>query len=255
MHAYRIFRASHLLSQELREFLATDAGNDFKSLVELFPAAWKVVVMGGLLRDMLLRTILGVEMRPADVDMVVFGARSIDEIKSKLGSVIQSTNAFGGVKCQLRAGGMVFDLWRIEDHTNMSEEPQPHDLEQLLRHNLLDVDAILWSPASDELHDCGCLGAIENRRIGMMGSEGISEKFLASQVAHVLVIAFKTGFSLAENARSFVASASAQCRPGEIERIVARKLPRDAAQIEAFWNDILSGGTQACPAPTRTASL
>jgi hypothetical protein len=255
MQVYRTFRAPHLLSQQLREFLATDAGNDFKSLVDLFPPEWNVVVMGGLLRDLLFQKILGAETQPADVDIVVCGANSIDEIRGKLGDVIQSPNAFGGVKCQLQPNGMVFDLWRIEDQTNMAEEPRPHDLERLLRHNLLDVDAILWDPASDELHDCGCLTAIENRRIGMMGREGISEKFLASQVAHVLVIAFKTKFTLAEDARSFVATASAQCRPAEIEQILKRKLPRDAAQIEAFWNDLLSGGTQGCPAPTRTVSL
>jgi len=111
-----------------------------------------------------LQSILGVETQPADIDIVVCGARSLDEIKSKLGSAIQSTYAFGGVSCQLRTGGMVFDLWRIEDHTNMAGEPQTHDLEQSLRHNVLEVEAILWDPASDALQDCslsGCIGRIK----------------------------------------------------------------------------------------------
>jgi hypothetical protein len=46
----------------------------------------------------------------------------------------------------------------------MAGEPQTHDLEQSLRHNVLEVEAILWDPASDALQDCslsGCIGRIK----------------------------------------------------------------------------------------------
>jgi hypothetical protein len=255
MLAYCEFRPPHLLSQELREFLATDAGRDLTLLLSLFPEGWKGMVMGGLLRDMLMQKILKLEQTRTDVDMVISGADSIDEIKDKLGTVIRSTNAFGGVKCQLRPNGTVFDLWRVEDHTNMARARKPHSIEQILRHNLLDVDAILWDAATDCLHDCGCVRAIEARRIGLMGAEGISREFLATQVAHVLVVAFKTNFTLSDELRSFVADASARCRPSDIEKAIERKLPQATAQVELFWNDLLSGGTQRCPAPTRAVSL
>jgi len=211
--------------------------------------------MGGLLRDLLLDRLLGIKPKPADMDVVIFGADSIGEIKSKLRKTIHSTNAFGGVKCQLRANGLTFDIWRVEDHTNMAIAPKPHTIEQLLRHNLLDVDAILWDPATDYLHDGGCLKAIRARRIGFVGLEGISDEFPASQLAHVLMIAFKTGFTVSKEVRSFIAKASARCRTVDVEKTLERKLPHDAAQIELFWNDLLSGGTQRCPAPTRAASL
>jgi hypothetical protein len=251
MLAYREFRPPHMLSQALSEFFATGAGRDLTVLLSLFPEGWKGMVMGGLLRDLLMQQILKVRLTPADVDMVVSGADSIDEIKNKLGSVIRSTNAFGGVKCQLRPDGMVFDLWRVEDHTNMARARKPHSVEQILRHNLLDVDAALWDTATGCLHDCGCARAIEGRRIGLMGAEGISREFLATQVAHVLVVAFKTNFTLSDALRSFVADASARCRASDIEKAIERKLPQATAQIELFWNDLLSGGTQRCPISTR----
>jgi len=252
MPAYRTFRPPQVLSEILRKFLGTEAGRDFTSLTGLFSAPWKAVVMGGLLRDLLLNRLLRMDAKPADIDLVIFGANSIDEIRSKLERMTHSTNAFGGVKCQLRPNGMVFDLWRVEDHTNMAMASKPHTIEQLLRHNLLDVDAILWDPVTDCLHDYGCLEAINTGRIGLMGPEGIAQEFLATQVAHVLMIAFKTGFSLSDDVRSFVANASAHCRPIDIERTLERKLPHLAAQIEKFWSDILSGGTERCPAPMRT---
>jgi hypothetical protein len=252
MSAYRIFPSPHLLTEGMYEFLASKAGRDFALLTSFFPAEWKAVVMGGLLRDLLLDRGLKIDTKPSDVDLVIFGANSIDEIRSKLSNTIHSTNAFGGVKCQLHPDGMVFDLWRVEDHTNMALAPKPHTIEQLLRHNLLNIDAILWDPATDCLHDCGCLIAVETGRIGMIGPEGISREFLATQVAHVLVIAFKTNLPLSDEVRSFVTNASAHCRLIDIERTLERKLPQVAAQIEVFWNGLLSGGTQTCPGSTRT---
>ena len=104
--------------------------------------------MGGLLRDMLLNRRSQVSSQPSDVDMVIFGATSIDEIRSRLKDTIHSNNAFGGLKCQVRAEGMVFDLWRVEDHANIAAAPEPHTIEQLLKFNLLDIDAILWDPCN-----------------------------------------------------------------------------------------------------------
>lgn len=254
MPAYRTFRSPHLLSQALREFLGTKAGRDLTSLLGLFPAGWNGMVMGGLLRDLLIQQILKIERTPADVDLVISGANSVEEIKNRLGTVVRSTNAFGGVKCQLRPDGIVFDLWRVEDHTNIALAPTPHNIEQILRHNLLDVDAILWDPTNDSLHDYGCLSAIQARRIGLMGPDGISREFLATQVAHALVVAFKTQFALSDDLRSFIADASARCQSSDIEKAIERKLPQALAQIELFWNDLLSGGTQRCPDP-RTVSL
>jgi hypothetical protein len=255
MPAYHTFRPPHVLSTGLHEFLRTEAGCDFKSLTGLFPAEWKAVVMGGRLRDLLLDHILESRAKPADVDIVIFGANSIDEIKRKLGTATCSTNAFGGVKCQLRPGGMVFDIWRVEDHTNMTKASKPHTIEQLLRHNLLDVDAILWEPEIDRLHDYGCMKAIETERIGLMGPDGISQEFLIAQLVHVLAIAFKTGFALSDDVRSFVTNASARCRPADIIAALERRLPQAATQIELLLNDLLSGGTQRCPASTRAVNL
>jgi hypothetical protein len=102
------------------------------------------------------------------------------------------------------------------------------------------------------LHDCGCMDAIAAVRIGLMGHEGISEKFTAVQVAHVLIVAYKTSFTLSDDVRAFVTSASRRCAPGDVERILERKLPHAAVQMEVFWKEILSGGVPKCPAPTRT---
>jgi hypothetical protein len=251
-HPYRTFPPPHVLSDALCDFQRTPAGRDLRSVVGSFPPEWGTFVMGGMLRDLLLERVLGIEAKPGDIDVVIFGANSIHEIRNKLSYTSLSTNAFGGVKCRLGPNGLMFDIWRVEDHANMVKASKPHTIEQLLRHNLLDIDSILWDPKTDRLHDCGCLKAITAERIGLQGQEGISEEVVAAQIAHVLVVAYKTNFPLSDEVRSFIEKASQRCATVEVERILERKLPHAARPIEVFWKDILSGGTQECPAPTRT---
>jgi hypothetical protein len=254
MPTYRTIPPPHALSKALSNFLASEVGQDFSALIKRFPSAWRTVLMGGMIRDLYLKQVAKIPVRPADADLVIFGASSIAEIGSKLDNLHPLKNTFGGIKIQPRPNGMVFDIWRVEDHTNMPVSSKFPTVEQLLRHNLLDIDAILWDPVDDTLCDCGSTDAIRTRKIGLMGPEGVSQKFLARQVAHVLVVAFKTGFELSDDLRAFVREASAQSSPTEVQKVIQRKLPHAAAQIETLWNDLLSGGIQAWPANTRTLS-
>lgn len=253
MPPYRVFRPPHLLTDALRGFQRTPAGRDFGTLVGFLPDGWTPYVMGGLLRDLLLQRVLRIQVKPSDIDVVIFGANSISEIQKSLGNAILATNAFGGVKCRLRPRGAVFDLWRVEDHTGTARTTTPHTIEQLLRHNLLDIDAIAWNPKTDCLYDCGCLKAITAERIGLQGPEGISRRAVAPQIAHVLSVAYKTSFPLSNDVRSFIADASYRSSAGAVAQILERKIPEVAGPLETLWKDILSGGTQACPTPTKAA--
>jgi hypothetical protein len=242
--AYQVFPAPHPLTNALGEFLRTEQGNDFERITALFPPDWKIYVIGGLLRDFLLNCIGGMDLKPADMDIVVEGASTAKEVRERLGAAYISPNTFGGAKCRLRKGGLIFDVWRIEDHTNMAKAAKPHTVEQLLRHNLLDIDAVVWSPNIDCLHDCGCLAAIQAGRIDLMGPAGISRNFLAAQTAHVLVVIFKTGFQISEQVRAFIADPYDHGERAEVLKVLRRKLPHAVEQIEAVWESLVEGGTQ-----------
>src|SRR6267378_319353 len=161
MASYQVLRHPHSLSKALQNFLQTEEGCDFRRAMSLVPPNWKVYVMGGLPRDLLLRQIRGIDVKPTDIDLVVEGANSVAAVRDRLGAAYVSSNTFGGAKCQFRPEGIIFDIWRVEDHANSVIAFKPYTIEQLLKHNLLDVDAILWDPKTDSLHDCGCLNAIQ----------------------------------------------------------------------------------------------
>ncbi len=123
----------------------------------------------------------------------------------------------------------------------MSAAPEPHTIEQLLRHNLLDIDAVLWDTGTGCLHDCGCQAAIQAGGIDLMGDQGICWNFLAPQAAHVLVVAFKTDFPLSDRASDFIRAACDAGRREDLLRISRRKLPGAAGDIEKLLESLLSG--------------
>jgi hypothetical protein len=238
---YRVFPPPHALSAALGDFLRGVHGLDFEHLSSLFPVEWKVYVMGGLPRDLLLQQIRGMKIAPADLDVVIDGADSMDAVRARLGNCYISANDFGGAKCRVRPGGMVIDIWRIEDHVNMATAPLPHTIEQLLRRNLLDIDAILWDPRTDRIHDCGCRVAAEAGCFDVLGKEGIAPAFLAAQAAHILVVAHKTGLRVSERARAMVRAAWEEGLGPELLRIARRKTPYAGSALDDSLEDLIGG--------------
>jgi hypothetical protein len=139
---------------------------------------------------------------------------------------------------------VIFDVWRIEDHANMAVAPPPHTIEQLLRHNLLDVDAVLWESRTGYLHECGCQAAIRSGCIDILGEAGISQTHLAAQGAHILLTALKTGLRLSERALAFLRSVADGEERDEMLRIARRKLPESDAEIRSLLDELSSVGTE-----------
>jgi len=239
---YQTFPPPHMLSDRFRIFRKNTAGKDLIRLAALFPKPLKTYVMGGFIRDLLIEHVRGTPIEPADYDLVIGGLVSRQELQDKLGCAYIAPNDFGGAKCQIQEDHPIFDIWRIEDHTNMSSAPKPHTIEQLLRHNLLDIDAALWDLSTDFLHDCGCLKAIRAGSIDLMGNdEGISSAFLAPQAAHILAVAFKTAFALSDRASDFVRAVCESGKRADVLRICSRKLTAGSATMECLVENLLNG--------------
>lgn len=221
----RKYEPPHLLSRPITEFFNGAAGPQLKEVEAALPKDWRVYVVGGLLRDLLVEKLHKIPMAVADVDLVVDGAKSADEVHMALSKFHTRRNDFGGVKCQVWNSGILFDIWRIADHVNMARLPPPQTIEQLLRHFLLDVDALLWDVCSNALYEYGAIKAIERRRIDLIGTDGISEGLMLVQAVHVVSVAVKTGFEVSEKARIFIQRACKAGTSGELKRLLDRKFP------------------------------
>jgi len=235
-----VFEPPHLLTSPLNHYLGKGPGDELALLCSSFPRNWSIYMMGGVLRDLLLQELREIKVCNADVDLVINGAESSTELCDKLRDYRIRQNDFGGAKCQVSPSGVIFDVWRISDHVGMSSAPEPHTIEQLLRHNLLNVDAALIDLQTGYLYNLGCIEAIQKREIALIGPEGISNRLASPQAAHIILIAFKTGFGLSIEALEFVREACANSQAkSDLMRIVSRKMPRTASQVEAFLNRLL----------------
>lgn len=242
------FPPPHLLSEPLNRFFSGRNGKDLSQLCACFPKRWGVYVLGGVLRNLLLEELCGARIVNGDVDIVISGATSPSELHSVVREFYVRQNEFGGVKSRISRRGILFDVWRIDDHATKAGAPPPRSIEQLLRHNLLDIDAVLWDLRTGYLYDYGCLDAIRRGRIDLLGEEGISQNFAAAQVAHLLIVRFKTGFELSDEARRFVREASdTNDVRSEISRVLERKLPTAKLELERALNELIEEDVQLWP--------
>jgi hypothetical protein len=222
----------HLLTKSLESFFGGEKQKDFFRLVANFPGTWDVYVMGGLLRNMLLRKLRGLELAGHDVDLVVIGATSRQQLLDGVGEMYVSRNHFGGAKCRGPATGLILDVWRAENHVGMTETTTRPTVERLLQHNLLDVDAIAWNCRTGLLHEYGAFAAIDRAKIDLL-PQGVSKSFAGEQVAHLLIVALNTGFSLSDDAQAFVRGVSREKRgKQQIIQVLRRKAPDAVDRLE-----------------------
>jgi len=241
MRRLRFYEREHPYTEHVRGFLLTPAGTDFHTLTREFPDRWSLYLVGGVPRDLLLERQRGVSIPLADVDVVVDGAETVDELRNALGPFAMRENHFGGLKCRVRERAPVFDVWRAQDHINVGGGHERIGIERLLRHFLIDVDAVALETRTMRLFDLGCTAALEIGRIDMLGDAGVSPAFAALQGAHVLLVQRKTGFSLSPRLCRFVAEVCAGVGVAAVMDLVERKHPAAAEGIRASLRQIAAG--------------
>jgi hypothetical protein len=241
------FPEPHFLSDALDKFLTGTVGEDLRRVLGRLPSAYETYVVGGVVRDLLLRQMRMIEKPAGDIDLVIKGATDKLELQSLFLDLDFRVNRMGGIKFRIRDEGPLFDLWRIEDHVNISTSGPPYTIERLLHYFLLDIDAVVWSSSTGNLYDYGCLQAIAAGEIDLLGTLGISRSLALVQCAHILMIAHGTGFSLSERARDFVCEALQSGSREELYAVLREKHPEAVSAIRRHIQELLA----YVPAETR----
>ena len=185
------------------------------------PASYKVYVLGGVLRELRLRSSVSLA---SDVDVVVSGAPSSEVLAKDLREVIVRVNSFEGLKCRL--GETTFDVWRIEDHATVTTPTRPETIETLLPNCVVDADAAALDIDSGYLYEYGFLNALRQRRISALPGTVTRSASAAPQAAHlVLLIARYEGqFEIDHSTWTLLAEAIGVAERNEVWSILERKL-------------------------------
>src|SRR2546421_10312735 len=100
-HVLQVFRPPHLLTLPLSDYFGDQKGEDLRLLRSALDPRWRLYLMGGLLRSLLLQQIRKVPLTNADVDLVVQGARSSQDSRRVLSPYRLRRDEIGGAQCQI----------------------------------------------------------------------------------------------------------------------------------------------------------
>ncbi len=94
------FAPPHLLSLPLERFFSGRNGDELAQLRSEFSTGWDAYILGGVLRNLLLKEMRGLDVPSVDVDVVVNGPQFSGQLQAALQNYIVRQNDFGGAKCR-----------------------------------------------------------------------------------------------------------------------------------------------------------
>jgi hypothetical protein len=161
------------------------------------PQSSQLMVQGGFLRNVVLQSQLGISVRQRDLDFVVGGIDSDEQLAHLFRHDHAHRTTFGGVKLLLQ--DVKVDIWRAELQMRVAgHQPYTCPLTEILQYVTLTTDAVGYDPAACELHECGFLRAMQDREIDAGPKSIWLLKWLPFHVAHLTFVRSITGFSLSD---------------------------------------------------------
>jgi hypothetical protein len=185
----------------VQEFLARP---EVLSVIEQVAARLRppaqAMVIGGALRDVVLRNLLGIEKKMRDIDFLVFGLESNEELENCFkGHDDLSSTTFGGIK--LKLDGVSVDIWRAELQMEVEGHAPPHERsscspQEALKYVTLTTDAIGYHLGDEQIYECGFYRAINRREIDLGERSEWLPRWVPYHLAHLASVWDATKFSL-----------------------------------------------------------
>lgn len=172
-------------SRTVTDWLQND--DEIKELIELlldrFPDAKGIFLVGGALRDQLLNP-----PRPLkDVD-VVFDGIPLERLQEIEGT---KPNFFAGMTLEFQ--GLSVDMWGLQDTYHIRKFHEPSTIAAFMKGAPFNLDKIAYDLRSETLYDEGCLAGIETRQIVYAPANAYLESI---QALRCVLLRWKTGFAL-----------------------------------------------------------
>lgn len=173
------------------------------------PAPAQTLVFGGVLRNSVLSEILHKPFPVRDLDFVVFGLATDEELYRAFALEQPRRNSFGGAK--LSVSGITVDVWRAELELRIAgQPPQVTNIEDFLKCVTLTTDAVLYDPPTATLYEQGFLNAMSQRMIDLGADSLWVSPWKPYHLAHLAYVHRLTGFRISDRARACAREAASQ---------------------------------------------
>lgn len=198
-----------LLNLLVRMFMPDAAELAFPTIADCLRPPAQAFVFGGVLRNAVLARVLQKQFSIRDVDYVVFGLASDDELYDAFTVWHPKRNSFGGLKIDI--GNVTVDVWRAElEQIIAGLPPRPAEPEDFLHCVTLTTDAVLFDPRTPIVYEQQFVRAITERTIDVGRDSRWIDPWVPYHLAHLAYVRQLTGFRLSVGAAARVrASASA----------------------------------------------
>lgn len=191
----------------------------------------RVLLFGGVLRNAVLSAVVHKRFPIRDVDYVVFGLDSDDELYEAFAAQHPRRNSFGGLKLDVDC--VAVDVWRAElEQIIAGQSPRATEPEEFLHCVTLTTDAVLYDPRAAILYEQEFIRAIRDRTIDVGRDSCWIDPWVPYHVAHLAYVRQLTGFRISTRARARVRDAASASVVEQAVRYLETKgtceRPRDA---------------------------
>ena len=170
-------------------------------LQQLLPENARIYIVGGALRDQIIREFFG--RGPVTEDIDIFIGNLADDFQLKGGAALGrcQTTELGGIRWLPDSTRYAFDLSRLQDFVIFKKYGIQPSLQNLLSAVDFTFNAIAYDRKSALLHQTCSLQAIAQRLLDFNSKWILSRKVIAYRA---LLLRFKTGFILSEAVFDFL---------------------------------------------------
>ncbi|NHZ48172.1 hypothetical protein [Nitratidesulfovibrio liaohensis] len=200
----------------------------------------KVYIIGGAIRDSYASLMLGSEILPSDLDLVIDTNAKLPICKNGI------LNSFGGVKCEIPSSPFPINYWRLCDTYAFRKGLLPPRAKNLPATTVFDINAVVADFTSGTYFEHNFLNSMRNKKISFNCTAYIAD-MPELQALRAIIYSRKLNFLLDERVTEFIRKTVAKHSETTFkESIAGYAKSKDTASISALFS---LAASQSLPCP------
>lgn len=190
------------LGEKIIEFVSQeDISKPLNRLIDLFPKEAFLLIIGGALRNFIIKHLYGDAPPTCDIDIIIGGLGAKFSMEKTLIREKFENTDFGGVRWFPDKSSFSFDLSLLDNFLPIKKFHLEPDRTNLFATIDFDVNALMMDVKKHQFHEKGAITAIKKKTIGFNANKIYDKGFLAYRL---LLIRHKIGFYPSREAFRFL---------------------------------------------------